>query len=785
MLRKLELDGGINLDVSDQSIPTGIVATYNCYQDRVGAWHTLSPVTEYGNLPPTGKVWVYDSPLHGVTVAVCGSRAFTQSVKNGPWFELGGVVLTAAMPTFTEDGEAIFFAADSPINKLLPTASSATPLGVFVAPDEDTALVLGVSLNVIFGTTGKRVVQMVSDQAKEIRYTVDTTEPTAASTLYTTPIIITADTTVKAIAIDNDDVVSAVTTETYLVTTIGLAPDYIARGGGLVGIVHGNRVDISDIYLDGWSENTVGFCLTEEYVRPPLNDPYWTSQDPRGYTYYSRIAAAGTRTLYLWLRDASGELNPELDDNYTPVTFDFLDAVTVPDAFQFTTRTDVARGIKIQSEALALTGLTFQTTISIVGGEYALSPNGGQTWTNWRTAAGTIERGEVVRVRVLASESNNTTTTATLTVGGVAGAFSVTTVVSEVPRNVTWLNYVRGTLMAVGEPAEGSSVPGDTLYSDDKANNYAAWEVYNNESRPDDVKALIVDNERIYNIGTQSIEVTYFDGVTPFAADRNSTQIIGTPAPGSVVFDNESIYFLSVVAQSRKLVVMTHGGAPQTISDAISVPLEQMRRVDDAVGFIVAFRGQNFYFIEFPSADITVDEQVYPAITFAYHIQKKQWFIAGQWNGTTGQFERWRGTSFAYVERHGLGLVGGRDGKIYQFQESTTVDYTKKPELTHKWRDDHSKTWSNPRTVVLHPIGGYRLPADQYQCGMYRHRQHEIVFTDDIDAGEMFRAVIKTGYVNHGTDVFKRTAYYRYNAARGVNDLTITSISEEVSGGSR
>lgn len=348
------------------------------------------------------------------------------------------------------------------------------------------------------------------------------------------------------------------------------------------------------------------------------------------------------------------------------------------------------------------------------------------------------------------------------------------------PQFVTSLVYIGGYLKANGQTGGGGSVPGDTHYSDDISNNYASWEVYNNESRPDALQALVVAYEQVYNIGRNTLEVTYIDGTVPFSINKNAAQHFGTPAPGSVAFDGEAIYYITDGAlNTLGIVRLAGGGSPDLISDAISVPLEQFERVDDANGFIMAFRGQNFYCLDFPTANVEIDGQFWPSITLAYHLQKKSWSIFAKWDANQGQFISYRGKSFAYAQSWNLRLVGGNDGKLYRLVENETVDYTVEPVLLHYWRDNNASQWSNPRSISLGAVGVTKPPPDQYQGGQYRSRQHRFVYSDMTDGGETFRAQITSGHVTHGADVTKRCVFYRYAVKRGSNDFVVNEINEQ------
>ena len=94
---------------------------------------------------------------------------------------------------------------------------------------------------------------------------------------------------------------------------------------------------------------------------------------------------------------------------------------SAPDAFTFTTLTNVARSTAQLSNNITVTGINVPTTISITGGEYSIGCN------SFTSAAGTVTNGQFVCVRHTASASASTAVTSTLTIGGVSGAFTSTT----------------------------------------------------------------------------------------------------------------------------------------------------------------------------------------------------------------------------------------------------------------------------------------------------------------------------------------------------------------------
>ncbi|MGD8641515.1 MAG: S8 family serine peptidase, partial [Gammaproteobacteria bacterium] len=97
-------------------------------------------------------------------------------------------------------------------------------------------------------------------------------------------------------------------------------------------------------------------------------------------------------------------------------------ADTTPDAFSFTAQTNAPLNTPVTSETVTITGINTETPVSIVDGDYAID---GGPFTN---AAGTITNGQTVQVRHTSSSLPGDTTIASLTVGSVTEAFSVTTI---------------------------------------------------------------------------------------------------------------------------------------------------------------------------------------------------------------------------------------------------------------------------------------------------------------------------------------------------------------------
>lgn len=104
------------------------------------------------------------------------------------------------------------------------------------------------------------------------------------------------------------------------------------------------------------------------------------------------------------------------------VTTTVIAADTTPDPFVLVAQTGVPLNSLRTSNSISVTGINTQTSIGISNGAYSID---GGTFTS---SAGAVSAGQSVVVRLAASASISTTTSATLTIGGVQSTFSVTTI---------------------------------------------------------------------------------------------------------------------------------------------------------------------------------------------------------------------------------------------------------------------------------------------------------------------------------------------------------------------
>lgn len=116
---------------------------------------------------------------------------------------------------------------------------------------------------------------------------------------------------------------------------------------------------------------------------------------------------------------SNAQASLEAEAEYTMQVMAPIDST--PDGFSFAAVTGAALSTNVSSAAVTITGINTATPISITGGSYSI--NGGA----FRSTASTINNGDTVRVQLTSSASFSAQTSATVTIGGVAGSFFVTT----------------------------------------------------------------------------------------------------------------------------------------------------------------------------------------------------------------------------------------------------------------------------------------------------------------------------------------------------------------------
>lgn len=321
------------------------------------------------------------------------------------------------------------------------------------------------------------------------------------------------------------------------------------------------------------------------------------------------------------------------------------------------------------------------------------------------------------------------------------------------PTGVTHISFSKGYLLCNGLVSGG--VVGDTNFSDDTANGYEAsdsWEVFNNERLPDGCNAVVAGwDAEVYSFGPNSVEVSYNDGVTPWAVLQGAYMQYGCLAPYSVSIVDNTLFWLTEADGARRIVKMVNR-APQVISTPFDKLINSFQTVSDAVGWIQQMRGFSFYVITFPSADVTL----------AYKLDDQSWSELTYYNTVTASYERYRGANALYIRSWNKTLVGDREtGIVYEQTglsdngDGIRMELTsgqmemgtfkaKKEKLLYfrvkrgyeeggtfgyRVRDDH-KQWKNEKAVSLGALGTTKPYVKRLSGGVFRSRQYQIIHSD-------------------------------------------------------
>ena len=136
-LRPLPIGAGCNLDIDQTTTHDGAaVAYYNMYLDRGNAIVAMPGLVEYDDTETSQATYEYFSIAHQTRFTVSGGRVWAQYDKDGQRVELtgGGSLSAVVPPTFAEDSDNVFVAADSVIYKIASGAMTAlggnSPTGV-------------------------------------------------------------------------------------------------------------------------------------------------------------------------------------------------------------------------------------------------------------------------------------------------------------------------------------------------------------------------------------------------------------------------------------------------------------------------------------------------------------------------------------------------------------------------------------------------------------------------------------------------------------------------------
>ncbi len=115
------------------------------------------------------------------------------------------------------------------------------------------------------------------------------------------------------------------------------------------------------------------------------------------------------------------------------LTMNVIPPDTTPDPFSFSSQGDIKRSTLVESSTISVRGINGYASLVVAGGEYWRSSTG--LWSS--VPASDVVNGEIIKLRQLSSSEYDTTTVASVTIGGVTGTFSVATKVDPNANDTT------------------------------------------------------------------------------------------------------------------------------------------------------------------------------------------------------------------------------------------------------------------------------------------------------------------------------------------------------------
>ena len=299
------------------------------------------------------------------------------------------------------------------------------------------------------------------------------------------------------------------------------------------------------------------------------------------------------------------------------------------------------------------------------------------------------------------------------------------------------------------------------------ASSWDALDVSEAESRPDFILSVVSRGEELWMGGSDTWQPFYAGGgLFPFTSNQSGVVSIGVQAPAATSLFNRTILFVGSGQAMHAAAYAMDAYEPARISThAVEQDWEKYVTTADAIGSVFQIQGHNFWQVSFPTA----------GVTWHYDLITKDWTKAAYFNTSTGLLEQHRADCF--VHAFDRILAGDRsNGKIYdvsmayldddgsiiqrlrraphlcdtgndfrsftQFQlngnagiglnVASTAQYYN-PQALLRWSDDGSETWSPYRTLLLGPMGNYKVRPRTMMLGRARDRVFELLCADPVD----------------------------------------------------
>jgi hypothetical protein len=296
------------------------------------------------------------------------------------------------------------------------------------------------------------------------------------------------------------------------------------------------------------------------------------------------------------------------------------------------------------------------------------------------------------------------------------------------------------------------------------ANTWDPTQFAQRSAQPDPWRALVVNYNEIWLLGSQTSEVWYDAGSFPFPFALRPGAIMqqGIAATFSAAVLDGTVIWLAHNQNGQNQVVAASGYVPTRISNhAMEWQISRYPRVDDATAWVYEDQGHPFYVLNFPTA----------GATWVYDKSTQQWHQRDTWIAETNTSTAWHPQCHTFA--FGKHLVGDRNAPtIYQMDVSFGLDVDGRairrvrrapmlvkeedrlflgrfrlqmevglgtqagqgsdPQVLLRWSKDGAQTWGNYRTRSAGRIGQFSTLVDWERNGMARQPVAEITVSDPI-----------------------------------------------------
>lgn len=296
-----------------------------------------------------------------------------------------------------------------------------------------------------------------------------------------------------------------------------------------------------------------------------------------------------------------------------------------------------------------------------------------------------------------------------------------------------------------------------SISAEDDPTTWAALD-FNEALNLDEILAMHATTKDLYLVGSSGAEVHYNSGNPDFPFEQYPGGFIeaGIKAPASLVKSVFGLIWLAANDEGDAVVVKVNGFQLEPISDDdMNYQINNLSRIDDAIGSIYRRYGRTYYVLTFPAADKTFQFDLGNGVCF----QRKSWDI-GRWRGAGvghiggatfvgdyGNGKLYKLDDGVYtedgetIERERITQIVHVDGRRFTTDKlildcetgvGLTTGQGSDPQVMMQYSDDGGKTWSSESWKSLGAIGDYRHRVEWDGLGESQGRIYKFRVTDPV-----------------------------------------------------